>query len=145
MVEFMLNTVVSANRNSLDTALATYFGASIFGVSHDPQGVRVNFDGSPSLQQQADAENIVNSHNTIVLTADIYSITADGVDTSIISWDGSGVFDVTIYLNGEVFNSGVDSVAPFSVTLSTDIAGTYTVKVQKQGTYETGHIDIGAV
>jgi len=135
-----------AFEEQLTTALATELGVA---VSYDVSiGTRVIFDGSPSLQQQAVAEAIVTGHGALGLSADQGSIDADGVDAAVVSWDGVGgvdVFDWTIRLNGETFASGVDNSAPFQITFSTVVAGTYVLAVRKTGTNETGFIEVAAV
>lgn len=148
MVEVNFVPPGAVDMTRLDAALRAQFGSAISGATKDSQGVRVNFDGSPSLANQAAAESIVLGHGSIALTVDQGSIDADGVDSAVVSWsgeDGVDSFDVTVYLGGEVFNSDTDSAAPFQLTFSTDVAGSYVVMVQKVGTNETGFISVEAV
>lgn len=135
-------TQVMALRDSLRTNTAMDIQ-----ISTGPGEVRVLSGVMPNVTMQNLMRNIIDLWESLTLTADNTTITSDDVDSAVISWSGlaGDAFDYVITLDGETVASGTDNSAPFQITFTTDVVGSYLVKVSKQGSYDTGYIEIEAV
>lgn len=146
MTQFLRDGTMQ-DAGALDTLARSVLGVAMFGVGNTATQLYIDFDGDPSLANQAVAESILTGHGALTLAVDQAAISADGVDVAVVSWsgvDGVDSFDYTIKKDGVVWATGTDGAAPFQISFSTDEAGTYTFEVKKVGTYETGFVTVVA-
>lgn len=138
---------------ALDAHLRTILGNAIAGISARGSSLDVHFLTEPGAIDNLAAQ-IVEAHNTLVVTVDQSVIAADGLDTATISCAdpvilGDPTIEFSVWLDGDPYSA--PTAAPVSgglveLTLTTEDAGIYLVEIKRQGAgdYHTGYITIQA-
>jgi hypothetical protein len=144
-------TVVKASTQSagLDGAARAALGAKTTGVSSGPYGLTIWLvDDVPSPVDLQMAEDVLAGHNSLILTQDKETITADGEDVATVQVAlADPEFDYTVWLDGEKFAEGYDSVVGGQavVELTSTMAGTFLIEIRRrQGDYASGYSTVVA-
>ena len=137
----------------LDSLLRSALGASIAGISVRFDQLDVHFLSAPGAPDSL-ADQIVNTHNTLIVSVDQSIIAADGIETAtitcadpVIAGDSEVVYRV--WLDEDVYSapsSASVSGGSVELTLTTEDAGIYVVEIKRHGAgnYQTGYITIEA-
>lgn len=157
MGNFLVNTQI-ASIVALDARLRAALGDKLLGISsgfinHAPVlEVHLN-DAYDNEAVRLVAAAIIAKHNTLVVSADKVTITADDTDTAVIAC-ASDLFQsdthvtVTVWRNGQEYTAATDiavSAGAVGLELATQYAGDYIVEIsRKGGNHDTGYITIRA-
>lgn len=145
----MIDVEISSNTpvGLLDSVARAAIGAGCYGVSNRGGVTVIHIDDVGQNSQIANS--ILTSWNTLLVTSDKASITADGVDTATITHDSpDATLDYLVLLDGEGYaDGGVTAVGGVvRLTLATDTLGIYTILLsRKMGNYATGQIMVTGI
>lgn len=110
---------------ALTAALPALPSMILIDARTDKITILVN-DAEPDAPTQAAVQNVIDGHNTLTLSATLSSITADGVQETVITSAGLNSFDYRVWRNGAIVLSG--SINDGSLDFSTNEAGVYLVE-----------------
>jgi hypothetical protein len=138
---------------AVDARLRSALTTSIAGISVRDNHLEVHFLSAPGAPDNL-ATQIVNAHNTLLVTVDQSVIAADGLDIATITCAdpvilGDTSIEFTAWLDDAPYTT--PSIAPVSggvaeLTLTTEDAGIYLIEIKRTGAgdYQTGYITIQA-
>ena len=137
---------------AVDKALRAALPTVSDGVTVWQGGMSAILLDSATAGDQALAATVLESHNTLDVTTDKATITADGADTATITCSDAALgadvsVDYTVWLDDVVYDSGTDTLATgtATLTLATITAGTYLIEIRRQsGNYASGYVTVRA-
>lgn len=145
MVDVTQSTNIEAG--VLDDVARAAIGAGCSGVSNRAGAAVIHVsDQGQNIQK---ATSILTNWDTLLITADKNTITADNADTAVITHDTvDATVDYYVWLDGAEYAAGEVAAVGGVVTLNlaTDTPGSYRVWIaRKAGNYATGSTIIEAV
>lgn len=138
-------TKIISNIDAFDNYCRAQLGAKCTGVSYGGSGPTLVIHLQNELVADKNtADSILSDYQTLTVSADATSITADGVAESTITCATLGNdFDYIVVAPDGTIVSG--SVADGTLELSTLSVGEHTVELREQGGHRTGVIVITGV
>lgn len=136
----------------LQRAMAAALGEKSIGVSTGPYGMVAHLADAADAGELALAETVLNGHNTLMVSTNKATITADGVDVATVTCaDGAiaadGAVNYMVWRNGTLYAEGSDNVVGGTVTLTLTsvVTGTFVIEVRRQGSdYASGYVTVEA-